>query len=252
TLEASVGAVYAELPKKTDPQLSALAAWRNDQGTAGVMVQVFSEKRHLRRDGQEILGYAQISPTSTIVTGNGGAAGTALGPHPDLANVWYPVLMGSALFEQERKREGGLIDVQIKPTNDLSFDLSYFTSKLDAANYNRNFMLWGSSIIGAGFAPENGYVVRNNTLVSASFPNMGVPPSTPQVPPGPINYAVYDQISRPDESSSTDFLNFDGKLRLSDALTLYSKIGTSQGKGNTPTQDVAEWNVANTGAQYNM
>src|SRR5205814_3676402 len=24
------------------------------------------------------------------------------------------------------------------------------------------------------------------------------------------------------------------------------------GKGNTPTQDVAEWNVANTGAQYNM
>lgn len=246
TLEASVGAVYAQLPKKTDPQLSALANWKNDQGTAGVMVQVFSEKRHLRRDGQEILGYAQISPASPIVVGQtGGTAGTPSGPHPDLANVWYPVLMGSALFEQERKREGGLIDVQVKPSNDLTLDLSYFNSKLDAANYNRNFMMWGSSIIGAGFAPENGYVVRNNTLVSASFPNMGTPTSA-------INYGVYDQISRPDESSSTDFLNFDGKLRLGDALTLYSKIGTSQGKGNTPTQDVAEWNIGNTGAQYTL
>src|SRR2546423_2036392 len=96
TPEAQVGAVNAHLPKKTDPQLSALVAWKNDVNTMGIMVQAFSEKRHLRRDGQEILGYSQISPTSTIVTGQGGAAGTATGPHPDLANVWYPTLLGSA------------------------------------------------------------------------------------------------------------------------------------------------------------
>ena len=66
TLEAQVGAVYAQLPKKTDPQLSALVSWKNDQSTMGVMVQAFSEKRHLRRDGQEILGYSQISPTSRV------------------------------------------------------------------------------------------------------------------------------------------------------------------------------------------
>ena len=69
------------------------------------MVQVFSEKRHLRRDGQEILGYNQIAPSSPIVVGTGGAPGTPTGPHPDLANVWYPTLVGSALFEQERRRE---------------------------------------------------------------------------------------------------------------------------------------------------
>ena len=60
TLEAQVGVVYADLPEKTDPQFSALGNWKNEQGTAGVMVQVFYEKRHLRRDGQELLGGERI------------------------------------------------------------------------------------------------------------------------------------------------------------------------------------------------
>src|SRR3954468_13587294 len=63
TVEASVGAVYADLPKETDPQFNALFNWKNDAGTMGVLVQGFSEQRHLRRDGQETLGYSTISPT---------------------------------------------------------------------------------------------------------------------------------------------------------------------------------------------
>jgi len=243
TLEASIGAVYAQLPNKTDPQLSGLVNWKNDQGTGGVMLQVFSEKRHLRRDGQEILGYNQISPTSGIVLGTGGAAGTVTGPHPDLANVWYPTLIGSALFEQERQRDGGLLDIQLKPSNDLTLDLNLFSSKMTATNYNRNFMMWpGSFIGGADQAPDPGYVVRNGTLVSATFANAG----------GGRNYGVYDQISRPGEGSDSNFINFDGKLRVNDSLTLYSKLGTSAGNGNTPTEDVAEWNVPNTGAAYQL
>ncbi len=57
TVEGSVQAVYADLPKKTDPQFSGLVNWKNDAGTVGVLIQAFSEKRHLRRDGQETLGY---------------------------------------------------------------------------------------------------------------------------------------------------------------------------------------------------
>ena len=79
TLEASLGGVYAELPKKTDPQFNALINWKNDAGTVGVLVQAFSEKRHLRRDGQEILGYGTISPTSPLAQAR-----------PDLAGVAYP------------------------------------------------------------------------------------------------------------------------------------------------------------------
>src|SRR5258706_3789513 len=85
TLEASAGAVYADLPSKTDPQVSALGAFKNDAGNFGVMVQLFSEKRHLRRDGIEVLGYDTIAgatpttPASKIALSN-----------PDLAGVQYP------------------------------------------------------------------------------------------------------------------------------------------------------------------
>ncbi len=61
TAQASLEAVYADLPSKTDPQFSGLINWKNDAGTMGIMLQGFYEKRHLRRDGQELLGYAQIS-----------------------------------------------------------------------------------------------------------------------------------------------------------------------------------------------
>ena len=57
-----VGAVYAELPDKTDPQFSALFNWKNEANNFGVMVQAFSETRHLRRDGVEMLGYETIAP----------------------------------------------------------------------------------------------------------------------------------------------------------------------------------------------
>ncbi|WP_395703968.1 TonB-dependent receptor [Aquabacterium sp.] len=233
TLEGSLGAVHATLPNKTDGQFNALLNYKNDAGTAGVLVQLFSEKRHLRRDGFEILGYNQIAAGSPVALA-----------HPDLAGVYYPRSMGAALFEQERKREGGLLEVQVKPINTLSLDLSAYSSKMDAANYNRNYLLHAPFFLneGKGQSPDAGYVVRNNTLVSASF--SGVPGST---------YGVYDQISRPDESASTTFVNFDANWRASDALSLNFKGGTSTGKGLTPTQNVAEWDIGKgTGASWQL
>src|SRR5438128_1654450 len=123
TAEGSLGAVYAALPKKTDPQLSGLVAWKNDASTAGVMLQAFSEKRHLRRDGQEFLGWGQIGATSALARAV-----------PALANAWVPGLIGSASFEQERERNGGLLDIEVKPMNELSLDFSAFRSRMKATN----------------------------------------------------------------------------------------------------------------------
>src|SRR6202162_317104 len=88
TLEASAGAVYADLPSKTDGQTRVLGNFKNDAGNFGVMVQLFSETRHLRRDGVEVLGYETIAPGSAVATA-----------HPDLANVQYPTDIGAAFFE---------------------------------------------------------------------------------------------------------------------------------------------------------
>lgn len=219
----SVGAVYAEQPDKIDPQISVLGNWKNDDGSFGLTVQAFSEERHLRRDGQEVLGYEQIAEDSAIATSN-----------PDLAGVFYPTSIGSALFEQERKRTGGMIAAEFKPADNLQFGAKYFRSDLEAHNYNRNYLVWGARILGqgAGQAPDPGYVVRDNTLVQANF----TADPTRQ-------YGIYDQISRPGDKSSTEFFALDGKWDVNEKLSFTAQGGTSEGHGKTPTQDIAEWDV---------
>jgi len=229
----SLGGVYSDLASKSEPQFSGLVNFQNDDKTLGVLVQLFYEKRSLRRDGQEELNYEQIKPDS--------AAALA---HPDLANVYYPGLIGSAFFTQQRERKGGMIDFEFKPNDQLKFDLSAFDAKLNATNYNRNYLLWTTHFLaqGTGQAPDPGYVVRNGTLVSANF----------TANPG-TQYGVYDQISRPNESAQTKFVNLDGEWRATDALIFKGKLGDTQGNGRTPTQDVVEMNTGvGSGASYAM
>ena len=220
TLQASAGVVYADMPDKKDGQYSLLGNWKNDAETFGVMLQGFYEARHLRRDGIEVLGYETIAPGSAVATAV-----------PGLSGVQYPALIGAAFFEQERKRKGGLIDFQFKPTDDLSIDLQGFASKLEAGNYNRNYLTWQTHFLnkGAGQAPLPGFTVRNNTLVGASF-----------APVAGTLYGVYDQISRPDESGSANFVTLEGDWRANDRLSFAGQVGTSTGHGKTGTQNVSE------------
>jgi len=220
TLEASAGAVYSDLPSKTDGQYSALGNFKNDAGNFGVMVQLFSETRDLRRDGVEILGYDTIAKLSPIAIA-----------HPDLSQVQYPTEIGAAFFTQRRERNGGLADVEFKPTDDLTVDLSAFSSRLIASNYNRNYLLWSTHFVnsGQGQAPDPGYVVQENTLTKANFTAV----------PGTF-YGVYDQISRPDETATANFVNLDTNWNASSALSFLGQVGYSWGDGKTPNQDVSE------------
>src|SRR5271165_5975712 len=220
TLEASAGAVYADLPSKTDGQYSALGNFKNDAGNFGVMLQLFSETRHLRRDGVEILGYDTIAPGSPIATA-----------HPDLSGVQYPTEIGAAYFTQERQRNGGVADIEFKANDELTLDLSAFSSKLTATNYNCNYLMWSTHFVnfGQGQAPDPGYVVQENTLTKANF--TGVPGTF---------YGVYDQISRPDETATANFVNLDTTWNASSALSFLGQVGYTWGDGKTPHQDVSE------------
>src|SRR5688572_18167558 len=106
--EVSIGAVHAALADETDPQLSALLAWKDPSNRFGVLVQGFKEDRHLRRDGQETFSYGVITAAQAAASGN-----------PSLANLRMPGSLNSALFIGERKREGGFIGLQARPTSDI-------------------------------------------------------------------------------------------------------------------------------------
>ncbi len=223
TAEASIGLVRADQADANDPQLSGLFNYKNDQGTFGVMVQAFKQKRHLRREAQEVPGgFFKIDPTS--------AAALA---HPDLANVWAPGLLGSTLFEQVRDRKGGLISLQFKPSNDLTLGLTGFMSDMRANNYNRNFMMWGGNF--AASEVPTAYTVKDGVLTSATYAGK----------PG-TDYAVYDMISR-EATAKTSYVTFDGEWQISDKLSSKFQLGATNGTGETERQFIAEVTLARGG-----
>lgn len=205
TVEGSVQANYNDLSGKTEPHLSGMVSWKNASNTAGILIQGFSEKASVRRDGQEILGYTPISATSAAALAD-----------PSLAGVVVPTFIGAALFEQEKKREGGAFDIEVRPNRDLTLDLNGFYSKLEAPHQNTNSLAApANSINSLGLIPINP-VVRNGTLVGAEFTR---------------NAGEVDNIYRPDAGGESWYLDFNGKWRVSDRFSLSGKVGKTHGVG---------------------
>jgi iron complex outermembrane receptor protein len=242
TVEATAQAIYSDLAAKTDPQGNALVAWKNESSTFGALLQVFSEIRHERRDGQEIFGYAPIDPTWAAAV-----------QHPDLANVNVPTGINSALFEQTRKRTGGLVDLQFKPISALTLDLNGFYSNLNASNYNRSFYNQPLNNLSVGIVPSS-YKVVNGTLVQATFDKSGYPVPSATVDPNLYAKApaTVDQIYRPGASATSSYLDLSGEWRVTDMLKLNGLLGSTKGEGRTPRDIGYEANFLNSGMTYQL
>jgi iron complex outermembrane receptor protein len=219
SFQGSIEGAYNQLAKSTKPQASGLVAWQNADKTLGVLLQGFYEDRAVRRYGQETLGYTQIGATT--------ATGIA---QPSLVGVWAPTLIGSTLFEQERKRKGGDIALQWRPNEKAELRLTGFYSKLDATNHNDNYMYWGSNEINNN-APT-AFTVKDNTLVAATFPQT----FKGAVVPG----LVVDNIIRPNASGESYYINLDGDFHASERMTIKGQVGFTHGVGDTPTEPAFE------------
>jgi iron complex outermembrane receptor protein len=216
TAAAFIGGEYGDLAGEAEPQANAMLAWKNPDSTFGVLVQGFDEQRKIQRNGQEFLGYTEITPGSAMALAD-----------PALSGAVMPNEIGSALFEQTRKRAGGTFDVEFAPNDRLSFDLNGFYSDMKADNYNTNYMAFLIEQINNGVAPTSATVV-NGTVTAASWPA------------GTANTIVYDEISRPGAEARTWYLDLDGKMQITDALLLTSQVGYTAGLGNTPEQPAYE------------
>lgn len=205
TFEASVQANYNDLSSKTKPHVSALVAMKNQANTAGFLLQGFSEKAAVRRDGQEILGYTPINANSAAAIAN-----------PSLAGVLMPTFIGASLFEQTKERSGGAFDLELRPARGVTLDLNGFYSELKAGHQNTNWLAAPMySINDRGWIPQNP-VVRNNTLVAAGFTQ---------------NAGEVDNIWRPDAGGESWYLDLNGKFRVNDDLNLSGRVGRTHGVG---------------------
>jgi iron complex outermembrane receptor protein len=209
---ASVQAAYAELADKTDPQASALYSWKNNDETLGVLVAAIYQKRHLRRDGVEVLGYFDADSS---------AGGT----------LQAPALIGSALFQQVRERKGGNISVQFRPSDQLDMNLSVLYSDFDADNLNENYIAWGTRAIANGGTLTN-TVIQGDTAVAGRIASKTN---------GTEDFgAVYDAIDR-FASANTRSIDFDTKYALTDDWALHVKVGYTDAEGNTDSQPFVEF-----------
>lgn len=234
TLEASAEAAYntnaGQHGSQWQPQFNGLVGWKNADDTFGAILQGFYEKRSVVRYGQETLGWQNITAGMPLATAN-----------PSTIGLAYPTLIGSTLFEQDRTRAGVTGSVQWKTSDDKAeLNLSGFYSHLNADNYNDNYMFWGSHEF-ANNLPTS-YTVQNGTITSANFP-LNNQSGTP------TDGIIVDNITRPNESAESYYINLDGKFRLSDRLTIKTQVGYTRGVGDTPEQPAFEVDAL-TGVSY--
>jgi len=207
TVSASVQGVYSEKRDSFDPQVSGLFSWKNDAETFGILVGGVYQKRDIRRDGIEVLGYQTVT-----------VAG---------APAQLPSLIGSALFQQERERYGGNIGVQFRPSDALEINLTGLYSKFGANNFNQNYLAWGSKALGDGGTLTNA-TVRNGTVVKGTVTSL----------PG-SRAAVYDAIDR---TAFAKTLSGDADVvwHPSEGSMLHLKAGYTRANGNTESQPFYE------------
>jgi iron complex outermembrane receptor protein len=206
TVSASAEMVYSELRDSLDPQASGLVSWHNASGTFGVLVGGVYQRRDIRRDGVEVLGYTTNAAT-----------GTAL----------IPSLIGSALFVQERERYGGNIAVQFRPTDQLEITLTGLYSRFGADNFNQNYLAWGSQALGGGGTITN-FNIQNGTVVSGRITS---------TPGG--RAVVFDAIDR-QAFAETWAGNADITWHPSDRGTFHLMGGYTEAHGDTTSQPFFE------------
>ncbi len=207
SVSASAQIVYSELRDSWDPQASGLVSWKNEAETFGILIGGNYQKRDIRRDGVEVLGYQPVTV--------------------DGETAQVPSLIGSALFQQERERYGANIGIQFRPSDTLEINITGLYSKFGADNFNQNYLAWGSNALGGGGTLTDA-VVRNGTVVSGRIDSIA-----------DGRAVVYDAIDR-SAFAKTLSGDFDLVWKPSDQGTLHFKAGYTKADGDTESQPFYE------------
>lgn len=166
TLTGNLGYQYNDRAGKGEPQGSLLYSWKNSDNTFGILGSVMHSDRVIQREGTEIFGYQRANdPTDTDPNHQ-----FAPGVVPPGQTGVYPTAINTALFKQERKRDGVSTGIQWKPNQsfELNFTGLYVTEKFD--NYNQSrYGDW------SGSAPDATALNFNNGVATSGSYGAGAP-----------------------------------------------------------------------------
>ncbi|WP_349740805.1 TonB-dependent receptor [Roseateles cavernae] len=274
---ASAGAVYADLPGKTSPQLNASFNWKNEANNFGVIGQVFKEKRHIRRDTASRFAYGTSSGWGEINTAtmkgitDASLAGTGY-KAADLNGVRLPGSMSSEFVEGVRDRSGGMLALQARPTQNLDIGLTGFYSSMKANNFGRlnsgamySMLLGKADSVGAtGAAAAN--TNSNGQQVFAQIRNPVIVEQTTMYGhklrvlksadivfadgTSPQYIGNSEAFYRDGATASSGFLDLDAKWQLSKDLVVKGLFSTTRGVGETQLDQGLTYARYGTGVSY--
>ena len=272
----SLGAVYADLPGKTSPQINASFNWKNEDKTFGIIGQGFAEKRYIRRDSVSRFAYAggsgwdvintatMLGITDASLVGSGYKAA-------DLNGVRLPGSMSSEFVEGVRDRKGGMLALQWKPSAQLDVGLTGFYSAMTADNYGRlnagamfNMLNGSANTTGTGapftssggvrvYAQIKNPVIINETTIYGDqlrilksadilFPTG----TTPQ-------YIGNSEASlRSGAKATSGFLDLDGTWKVNKDLVVKGLVSTTRGEGSTNQDQTVTYARYGTGTSFNL
>jgi iron complex outermembrane receptor protein len=216
TAYLSAEAAHTDLANKTTPFATGLISWKDDEDRFGFLVAGIYQEKKIRRDGNEILGYVPLS-TLTPTAPNG--------------QLLIPTLIDAALFEQDRIREGGNFDMQIRPTDQLDINFSGLLSVFKADNTNQSWIADPQRAIGSGGTLTNCVVSGGGCVAGTVTSPAG----------GTSNFAYfYDSFDRIAKATSHN-LDLNVKYHPTDTWSVKADFGYTDATGNTAPQYFPEF-----------
>ena len=276
---ASLGAVHADLPGKTSPDMNASINWKNEANTFGFILQGFAEKRYSRRDSVSRFAYGAssgwdvINTTSMKGITDESLAGTGF-KAADLNGVRMPGSMSSEFVEGVRDRKGGMFSVQFRPNQDFDLTATGFYSSMDADNHGRltsgaiySMLLGKNEPTGAvtATAPNtsaNGRQVfaqiRNPVIVNETtmygHPLRVLKSADIVFPTGttPQYVGNSEGFFREGANATSSFLDLDGKYRVNQDLTVKTLLSVTRGVGKTELDQGLTFARYGSGISYSL
>ncbi|NKF22529.1 TonB-dependent receptor [Solimonas marina] len=148
TFSGSVSYDYSDQADTGHPSASMLYSWKNAGSTFGFDVAAQHYEEEVNRQGIEVFGY---HPVSYYAASNANVQGQVDNGELN-ADDMVPDEINTAYFQQKRKRDSVLANLQFAPIDNLDVNLSGLYIKENFDNYNQsmyNFMSWNSQSIGA-------------------------------------------------------------------------------------------------------